>query len=78
LEQPDILIPQYTIAITKEMINQFDLEKTEMQSEFERYNSWLNPIQSQLIGVMGKLKLFTKKWFKFSPFLSTTNFLESL
>jgi len=60
------------------MINQFDLEITEMKNEFERYNSWLNPVQSQLTGVMGKLKLFTKKWFKFSPFLSTTYLLEGL
>jgi len=72
------MIPQNTIVITKEMINQFGLEITEMQSEFERYNSWLNPFQFQLIGVIGKLKLFTKKWFKFSPFVSTTNLLESL
>jgi len=42
------------------MINQFDLEKTEMKNEFERYNSWLYPIQSQLIGAMGKLKLNKK------------------
>jgi hypothetical protein len=72
------MIPQNTIVITKEMINQFDVEKTEMQSEFERYNSWFNPFQFQLIGAIGKLKLFTKKWFKFSPFVSTTNLLESL
>jgi len=43
------------------MINQFDLEITEMKNEFERYNSWLNPFQFQLIGAIGKLKLFTKK-----------------
>ncbi len=72
------MIPQNTIEITKEMINQFDLEITEMKNEFERYNSWLNPVQSQLIGAIGKLKLFTKKWFKFSSFLSTKNLLESL
>jgi hypothetical protein len=72
------MIPQNTIVITKEMINQFDLEITEMKNEFERYNSWLNPVQSQLIGAIGKLKLFTKKEFKFSPFVSTTNLLESL
>jgi predicted methyltransferase len=58
------MIPQNTIVITKEMINQFGLEITEMQSEFERYNSWLNPFQFQLIGVIGKLKLFTKNWSK--------------
>ena len=72
------MIPQNTIVITKEMINQFGLEITEMKNEFERYNSWLNPVQSQLIGAIVKLKLFTKKWFKFSPFVSTTNLLESL
>ena len=72
------MIPQNTIVITKEMINQFDVEKTEMQSEFEWYNSWFNPFQLQLIGAMGKLKLFTKKWFKFRPFVSSTNLLESL
>jgi len=54
------MIPQNTIEITKEMIKQFDVEKTEMKNEFERYNSWLNPIQSKLIGVMDKLELFTK------------------
>jgi len=61
------LIPQNTIVITKEMINQFDVEKTEMQSEFERYNSWLNPVQSQLTGVMGKLKLFKKNGSNLVP-----------
>jgi len=55
------MIPQNTIEITKEMIKQFDVEKTEMQSEFERYNSWFNPFQFQLIDAIGKLKLFTKK-----------------
>jgi len=55
------MIPQNTIVITKEMINQFDLEITEMKNEFERYNSWLNPVQSQLTCVMDKLKLFLKK-----------------
>ena len=72
------MIPQNTIVITKEMIKQFGVEQTEMQYEFERCNSWFNPIQFQLIGAIDKLKLFTKKWFKFSPFLSTTNLFESL
>ena len=55
------MIPQNTTVITKEMINQFDLEHIEMQNEFERYNSWFNPIQFQFIGALGKLKLLTKK-----------------
>jgi len=62
------MIPQNTIVITKEMIKQFDVEKTEMQSEFERYNSWFNPFQFQLIGAIGKLKLFTKNYSNLVPF----------
>ena len=62
------MIPQNTIVITKEMINQFDVEKTEMQSEFESYNSWFNPVQFQLIGAIGKLKLFTKNGSNLVPF----------
>jgi predicted methyltransferase len=54
------MIPQNTIVITKEMINQFGLEITEMQSEFERYNSWFNAFQFQLFGAIGKLKLYKK------------------
>jgi hypothetical protein len=54
------MIPQNTIVITKEMINQFDVEKTEMQSEFESYNSWFNAFQFQLFGAIGKLKLYKK------------------
>jgi len=55
------MIPQNTTVITKDMIKQFDVEHIEMQNEFERYNSWFNPIQFQLIGAIGKLKLLTKK-----------------
>ena len=55
------MIPQNTTVITKEMIKQFDVEHIEMQNEFERYNSWFNPIQFQFIGVLGKLNLLTKK-----------------
>jgi len=55
------MIPQNTTVITKEMIKQFDVEQIEMQNEFERYNSWFNPVQFQFIGAIGKLKLLTKK-----------------
>ncbi len=73
------MIPQNTTVVTKDMIKQFDVEHIEMQNEFERYNSWFNPIQFQLIGAIGKLKLLTKKkWFKFSPVVSITNLFGSL
>jgi hypothetical protein len=55
------MIPQNTTFITKEMIKQFYVEQTEVQKELERYDSWFNTIQFQLIVAIGKLKLLTKK-----------------
>ena len=70
------MIPQNTTIITKEMIKQLDAEQTVIQKELERYNSWFNTIQFQFIVDIGKLKLLTKKLFKFSHVLSITNLLQ--
>ncbi len=55
------MIPQNTIIITKEMTKQLDAEQTMILKELERYDSWFNTIQFQLIGAIDKLKLLTKK-----------------
>ena len=70
------MIPQNTIIITKKMIKQLDAEQTVIQKELERYNSWFNTIQFQFIVDVSKLKLLTKKLFKFSHVLSITNLLQ--
>ena len=72
------MIPQNTTVITKDMIKQFDVEHIEMQNEFERYNSWVNPIQFQLIGAIGKLKLLTKKMVQIQSRCEYYNFFRSL
>ncbi len=61
LEEPDIMIPQNTTIITKEMKKQLDVEQAMILKELERYDSWFNNIQFHLIGAIGKLKLLTKK-----------------
>jgi hypothetical protein len=43
------------------MIKQLDAEQIVIHKELEKYNSWLNAIQFQFIGAIGKLKLITKK-----------------
>ncbi len=55
------MIPQNTTIISKEMIKQLDAEQAMILKELERYDSWFNTIQFQLIGTIGKLKLLTKK-----------------
>ena len=61
LEEPDIMIPQNTTIITKEMKKQLDVEQAMILKELERYDSWFNNIQFHCIGAIGKLKLLTKK-----------------
>ena len=61
LEEPDIMIPQNTTIITKEMKRQLDVEQAMILKELERYDSWFNNIQFHCIGAIGKLKLLTKK-----------------
>ena len=69
------MIPQNTTIITKKMIKQLDAEQTVIQKELERYNSWFNTIQFQFIVDVSKLKLLTKKLFKFRHVLRITNLL---
>jgi hypothetical protein len=70
------MIPQNTVIITKEMTKQLDAEQTMILRELERYDSWFNSIQFQLIGAIGKLKLLAKKWFKFIHAISITNLFK--
>jgi hypothetical protein len=61
------MIPQNTVIITKEMTKQLDAEQTMILRELERYDSWFNTVQFQLIGAIGKLKLLTKKMVQIYP-----------
>jgi len=72
------MIPQNTTIITQEMKKQLDAEQTMLLKELERYDSWFNTIQFHFIGAIGKLKLLTKKWFKFIHAMSITNLFQSL
>ncbi len=72
------MIPQNTTIISKEMIKQLDTEQAMILKELERYDSWFNIIQFHFISTIGKLKLLTKKWFKFIHAISITNLFQSL
>ena len=49
-------IPKNTIIFSKEMVRQLAREQRVMRKELERYDSWFNTIQFQLIVAIGKLK----------------------
>ncbi len=55
------MIPQNTTIITKEMIKKLGTEQIIILKELEKYDSWFNSIQFELINAIGKLKFLAKK-----------------